>query len=348
MSIRQAAIFLTYLFIALQVRDEFRGEGMVAVGRSASIHPPEPYTKTKPSRVLLITAVFSGKAANKRYLRMFLESAASSGVDVLVFGDRLPYPLPGDNLHHHPITWPDFLDLANSKLFDGRPVLDPLRDASNYKIVDFKPLYAHLFPELVSGYDWWGHCDNDLVLGNVAEILQPLLHSKDTISVSDEQAALGPFQLYRNTPVINELFLRSKTPLEEILVDPGYKGFDETHMSAIIDQHADSLGLRVQRGVPAEFVYDGFCHHVRPQNKWPEYDLRYPVDGECAECLYKNNQLVVRDPDGKETLVLGCHYEFSKTVLEESLHRPGVFEHLLETRTFRVGSREGFRILDEH
>ena len=89
-------------------------------------------------------------------------------------------------------------------------------------------------------------------------------------------------------------------------------------MSAIIDQHADSLALRVQPGVPADFVYDSFCHLVQPQQKWTGFELRYPSDGECAECIYRNGKLVVRDPGGTETLVLGCHYEFSKTVLEES------------------------------
>ena len=117
-------------------------------------------------RIIVVSYVFGEKAANARYLQMFLESARHSGIDIAIVGfPKPPFPLP-PNVKHVNVTWDQLVDRVSKRLFDGDD-LPNLRDAGPYKVIDFKPLFAHLFPEQVRGYDWWGHVDNDLVLGNV-------------------------------------------------------------------------------------------------------------------------------------------------------------------------------------
>lgn len=40
-----------------------------------------------------------------------------------------------------------------------------------YKLCDFKPAYGFLFPEIIKGYDFWGHGDIDLVYGNIRDFM---------------------------------------------------------------------------------------------------------------------------------------------------------------------------------
>jgi hypothetical protein len=32
-----------------------------------------------------------------------------------------------------------------------------------YKICDWKPFYGHIFREYLVAYDFWGHCDMDII-----------------------------------------------------------------------------------------------------------------------------------------------------------------------------------------
>jgi hypothetical protein len=112
-------------------------------------------SKTPPQKVLLFTYLFGSEAANQPFLRVFVESAAGCGVDVVIVGDTAPpFSLPS-NVRHIKISWRAFARRISDALFDG-VVPKGLSKAPFYKIIDFKPLFAYLFPEVVDGYDWWG------------------------------------------------------------------------------------------------------------------------------------------------------------------------------------------------
>ena len=36
-----------------------------------------------------------------------------------------------------------------------------------YKLCDFKPAYGFIFGEYLKEYDYWGHCDIDIVWGDL-------------------------------------------------------------------------------------------------------------------------------------------------------------------------------------
>jgi hypothetical protein len=55
----------------------------------------------------------------------------------------------------------------------------PVSITSGYKLCDFKPVYGFLFPELLGPYDFWGHCDIDIIFGNIRDfITDELLENK--------------------------------------------------------------------------------------------------------------------------------------------------------------------------
>ncbi len=95
-----------------------------------------------------------------------------------------------------------------------------------YKLNDFKPAYGFIFPELIDGYDFWGHSDLDVIYGNIRNFLtNEMLSNYDFISLRHDYTT-GCFCLYRNNETLNTYFKRSKDYCL-ILSDPKHYCFDE-------------------------------------------------------------------------------------------------------------------------
>ena len=73
-----------------------------------------------------------------------------------------------------------------------------------YKLCDFKPAYGFLFEDYIQDYEYWGHCDCDLVFGNLEKVLSPVL-DKDY----DKIFAAGHLTIYKNTFDNNRRFMKS-------------------------------------------------------------------------------------------------------------------------------------------
>jgi len=63
-----------------------------------------------------------------------------------------------------------------------------------YKVCDFRPAFGEIFREELAGYEFWGHCDLDVVFGQIRRHLPPEAWRADKILIQ------GNFALYRNTP----------------------------------------------------------------------------------------------------------------------------------------------------
>jgi hypothetical protein len=63
-----------------------------------------------------------------------------------------------------------------------------------YKLCDFRPAFGEVFQDELAGYDFWGHCDLDVVFGQIRDHLPPEAWKADKILMQ------GNFALYRNTP----------------------------------------------------------------------------------------------------------------------------------------------------
>jgi hypothetical protein len=79
-----------------------------------------------------------------------------------------------------------------------------------FKLNDFKPAYAFLFPEIFKGYDYWGQCDLDLIYGDIRCFLQEeMINLYDYLSMRHDYTT-GCFSLYRNNEKMNTFFMKSK------------------------------------------------------------------------------------------------------------------------------------------
>ena len=97
-----------------------------------------------------------------------------------------------------------------------------------YKLCDFKPTYGYIFSEYLKKYQFWGHGDEDLVLGDVASFLPKDIDNLDVISFREEWNS-GPFCLYRNIEKVNALFKQSNQ-CPRVFQTKDFEGFDETFL----------------------------------------------------------------------------------------------------------------------
>ena len=291
---------------------------------------PQPPKRTK-SRLVLITGMF-GVSPLPPHLPMVLRSIQESGADGIIIGgdERELQSILPPNVLHIPMTWDGLHDLISTKLFNGL-TLPGFQAAGGYKVNDVKPLFGYLFQEILQGYEFWAHVDTDMIFGDVAGILNPLMDQYDIISPANRgknvrgcgyddpipvgetvptiqcRLTRGYFMAYRNVPEINELFRLADADLYETL---------NTTINIAIDEWGHGGGA----GYPSSMSY--VLHKFKyMESESPRVSLGLPFgwDGQDREdpdlnCIWSTK-------DGKSKLlangvgkVLFCHFQFSKKI----------------------------------
>lgn len=143
-------------------------------------------------KVALIVPYF-GKLPN--YFPLFLKScAANPQIDWLIFADHA-IPQTPSNVTVIPMTFEQLKSRIAYKLNTQAPLFSP------YKLCDYKPTYGKVFSEYISEYDFWGHCDIDLIFGDLSQyITEELLEQHDKLFID------GHLILYRNIARVNNAF----------------------------------------------------------------------------------------------------------------------------------------------
>ncbi|QSW91031.1 hypothetical protein J0383_09545 [Flavobacterium endoglycinae] len=99
-----------------------------------------------------------------------------------------------------------------------------------YKLCDFKPAYGFLFPEIIEEYDFWGQSDLDIIYGNIRDFITiDMLDKYDFISVRHDYTT-GCFALYKNNPIMNTFFMKSKDYMK-VLSNSKHYCFDECNFA---------------------------------------------------------------------------------------------------------------------
>jgi hypothetical protein len=92
-----------------------------------------------------------------------------------------------------------------------------------FKVCDFRPCFGQIFSDHLSGYDFWGWADTDIVFGDIISFLhRNAIDSYDIFTVRSDFIS-GEFTLLRNTPRVNQLYTLSRD-WKKILKDE--RGFD--------------------------------------------------------------------------------------------------------------------------
>lgn len=99
----------------------------------------------------------------------------------------------------------------------------PVALESPYKLCDFRPAYGEIFRPELAGYEFWGHCDLDVIFGQILENLPEEAFRHDKILFQ------GNFALYRNSPDANAWFRHEidGVSYRDVMTTPAAMHFDE-------------------------------------------------------------------------------------------------------------------------
>ncbi len=169
------------------------------------------------NRIIIIVPYF-GNFNN--YFSLWLEGCRmNSSIDWLLITDNnQKYNFPSNV-----IKLKTTLDILKNRI-ENYLKLDVYLD-NPYKLCDFRPAYGDIFHSEISGYDFWGYCDLDLVWGNIRSFLtDQVLNNYDNIS------KWGHFHLVRNCKKMNTLYQLSTKGV------PNYKNVFASNLQFCYDE----------------------------------------------------------------------------------------------------------------
>ena len=159
------------------------------------------------------------------YFELFLRSCGANKdvADWLIFtNDKTAYHYP-ENVKVTYMTWKEMQDLVKEKT--------GFRLERPYKLCDFKPSYGIIFRQYIEGYEFWGHCDTDLIWGDIHHFL-----TVDILDNYDKIFDLGHCTLYRNCDEMNTLFmhpLNGRERYKEVYSNSQNVSFDEEYRDSV-------------------------------------------------------------------------------------------------------------------
>lgn len=177
----------------------------------------------KKNKVIIIVAYF-GNLPN--YFQLWLDSCFyNKKIDFLLFTDDKKKFIYPSNVFVNYCSFYDIKKLVQEK-YNFRIALN-----YPYKLCDFRPAYGEIFNEYLNGYDYWGHCDLDMIFGDIYSFLhEAIFKSYDKIMV------LGHLALYKNTYENNNVYkekIFQYIDYKNIFSSSNGFGFDEIGKYAI-------------------------------------------------------------------------------------------------------------------
>ena len=142
-----------------------------------------------------------------------------------------------------------------------------------YKLCDFRPAYGIIFEEEIKDYQFWGHCDIDVLWGNVRKFI-----TRDILNDYDKIQYLGHFVLYRNCREMNKLFELSGAiyDYKRIFSSPAFYSFDEhPGMMQIVVKHGVKNYIKTNQADISPIYSRMFISRVKNY----KYQILYWHDG---------------------------------------------------------------------
>lgn len=156
------------------------------------------------------------------YFRFYCHSLKNNPLlDVLLFTD-IEEPIPGKpgNLIVRKMDLQELKSLITRKTGIGTNF------SGTRKLCDLKPTYGHLFEDYLSGYEFWGYGDIDVIYGNLSKFINDKILSLYDLITFREDWISGAFTLVRNNQT-GKLLYRKSADYYSLLEDENYRGFDE-------------------------------------------------------------------------------------------------------------------------
>ncbi len=143
------------------------------------------------------------------------------------------------NVYFHTSTFQEVCTLATQAL--GFPV----HLTRAYKLCDLKPAYGLMFSDLLTDYDFWGHCDPDILWGSIRKFMTPKRLDRYDILTTRKKALAGHFCIYRNEERINRICLETADWKQMLNDNDTSYMLDEAFFSRRIEDYAADGHIQV-------------------------------------------------------------------------------------------------------
>lgn len=199
-----------------------------------------------------------------------------------------------------------------------------------YKFPDFRPAFGDIFSEFLIGYDFWGFCDTDIILGDIRNFM-----TDDLLNRYDKLLALGHFTLYRNNHGVNTMYKKC--------IEPNYKQVFSYPRNCAFEEYfgtsrywAKFIPEKFYCGIPFDDL-DCFKYPFTPlfqkKRKFTESVLIYTYEkGKLYRVFAENTNL-------KKCEIMYVHFqkremEIKITLQEKYMIVPNSFVPFLEDLTY--------------
>ena len=260
------------------------------------------------NRIIIICPYYGTLPANIEYT--MLTMAKNSFVDWLILTDSEQILPSYTNIKIVKSIYDDLCELIRSRL--ETDIKSP------YKLCDYRPAYGVLFEEYISGYDFWGHCDLDMIFGDLTKCF-----SEKNLNDYDKIFDQGHLALFRNNSDINTAYKKItcgsmdwkaifNSPYS-FIVDETYHG-DHIGINEVLEQDGFRIfrdrTLYIDTIVRYKNLY--VLNHSRKGNPYYLYDngrvlLRYMGCNEQKEYIYAHFQkrkFAEIEPEASEPFVI--------------------------------------------
>lgn len=209
------------------------------------------------------------------WMPFFLESCRHNpDIDWLFFSDcGVPPDLP-DNVTVEAWTFDDYCRRVSERLGI------PFAAETPYKLCDLKPALGDVHADRLSGYDFWGFSDIDLIYGDLRGYFTAERLTRRDLFATHARRVSGHLCLFRNDERMRRAY-RQAPNWQKRLSDPRHNAFDEGGFSRLFIRHKGwPAPLRALANVfnpwwrRAEFVEA----HSTPNGRipWTDGSRQYP------------------------------------------------------------------------
>lgn len=217
----------------------------------------------------------------------------------IIFTDSFSLKENLENLIFINLSIDQFSEIASQKI--GIKI-NLLKD-NLYKICDFKPAFGLIYEDYLKEYDFWGHCDLDIIWGRIDRFLNEELFERYDIITSRFRRISGHFCLYRNTADINNIFLNAPGVATLLQDFKRYQKLDEE----IFSQHLNVLTntswfSMVKRFVKKEKIPSIYWDRILTTSGKKQRELI--MDNSKS---FKWSNGMVYDAEGKELMYIHFH-----------------------------------------
>jgi len=169
----------------------------------------------------------------------------------------------------------------------------PITLETPYKICDYKPLMGEAFANITKKYEFWGHMDLDLILGNIRGFL-----TEDMLQKYDKFFEAGCFILYRNCVEMQNFYKKS---MEKSNMAYPYKYAFQCQYACYFDEY---MGMNIlDWQYPIKVFRDQTEENVVQDFRWQNLEFRSNITDETFVFQWEDGRLwrYLCDENGKLT-----------------------------------------------